>query len=62
MSVFSVMGVIRLKLRCARFLNWKAAQGLFFPLPWRVRYALARWQTVDRKEKTGGMFYEYPES
>ena len=63
MSIFSVMGWLRLKLRCARFVSrlqeWIAR--LSEPIVWRIRYLLiCRWK-VCRKE-TGGLFDEYLQS
>lgn len=60
MRLFSVMGWIHFKLLCTRFLShpWEVTAGLFAPAVWRVRYALACWRMVDRKKKTGGLFYE----
>lgn len=64
MRIFSVMGRIRFKLLCLRFLSqlWEAAMGLFAPIVWRVRYALACRRLVNSKKKeTGGLFYEFLE-
>lgn len=43
MRLFFVMGWIRFKLLCTRFLSHprEVTAGLFAPAVWRVRYALA---------------------
>lgn len=63
MRLFSVMGWIRFKRLCSRFLNHPGAfiAGLFTPAVYRVRYGLTRIRMAKRKKKTGGLFYEYLE-
>lgn len=64
MRNFSVMGRIRFKLLCIRFVGWlqEGATRLLEPIIWRVRYGCVCLQLAIGKKKAGGKLYEYFES